>query len=221
MRRAFAFFVVIIIILVIGIISYQKFYKKWEKNPAKEKNMTREIQLNGKKIAVVVAYRDFRDEEYFIPFNILKNAGADVVTVSTSKGTAVGADGGEAKIDMLIDDIDVKDFDAIVFVGGPGCLKYLDNEKSYKLIRESVSNNMLLASICISPVILAKAGVLEGKKATVWSNMMDKSGVKILKDYGALYYNQPVVVDGKIITANGPGAAKEFAQTIINLLTSQ
>lgn len=143
------------------------------------------------------------------------------MTISTSEGMAIGADGGEAKVDMLIDDVEIDNFHAVVFIGGPGCLKYLDNNSSYRLIKEAVFAGKVLASICISPVVLAKAGVLEGKKATVWSSPLDESGIKTLEDYGALYYNQPVVVDGKIITANGPASAKEFAQMIIRVLTSQ
>jgi len=68
---------------------------------------------------------------------------------------------------------------------------------------------------------LAKAGTLEGKKAAVWSSPLDKSAVKILKENGADYQKDSLVVDGKIITANGPGAAKEFGQKIVEGLTNQ
>jgi len=87
--------------------------------------------------------------------------------------------------------------------------------------RETISQNKVLASICISPVILAKAGVLKGKKATVWSSPMDRGPVKILQNNGAIYEDKPVVVDGKIITGNGPGAAEEFGQAIIEVLTKE
>lgn len=174
--------------------------------------------MMGKKIAMIIAFRDFRDEEYFIPKAILKKAGAEITTVSNKPGTAVGANGGDIEVNLLLEDLNPADFDAVVFIGGSGCLKNLDNEKSYRIIRETVSQNKVLASICISPVILAKAGVLEGKKATVWSSVMDKSSVKILKDKGAIFQSDSVVIEGKIVTANGPNAAKEFAEAIINLL---
>jgi protease I len=61
---------------------------------------------------------------------------------------------------------------------------------------------------------LAKAGVLKGKKATVWSSPMDKSPIKILTQNGAIFENLDVVVDGNIITANGPQAAEEFGIVI-------
>ena len=174
-----------------------------------------------KKIAIIIAFRGFRDEEYFIPKEILKVAGAEVTTVSTKSGTAIGADGGDVEVDILLENLNPADFDGVVFIGGPGCLKNLDNEKSYRIARETISQNKVLASICISPVILAKAGVLEGKKATVWSSIMDKSGVKILKENGAIYQADLLVVDDKIITANGPAASKRFGEAIVEILTSK
>ncbi|MBL7150143.1 MAG: DJ-1/PfpI family protein [Candidatus Pacebacteria bacterium] len=196
-----------------------------------------EKNLTGKQIAIVVSFKDFRDEEYFVPKEILTAAGAKIKTVSTKGGLAVGADGGEAEIDLLISEINIakfadlqsksshdsiqsiSSFDAVVFIGGPGALKYLDNEDFYKLARETIAQDKVLAAICISPVILAKAGVLEGKRATVWSSPMDKEPIRTLKDYGAVYQDAPVVIDGKIITGNGPAAAKRFTEAIVMLLT--
>lgn len=174
--------------------------------------------LSGKKIVMVIAFRDFRDEEYFVPKEILENAGAEVKVASNKYGNAFGADGGQVPVDYLVQDINLNNFDAVVFVGGPGCLENLDNENSYNLINETVSRNKLLAAICVSPAILAKAGVLKGKSATVWSSALDRSAIKILQDNGAVYKPDSVVATAKIITANGPDAAKEFANTLVENL---
>jgi protease I len=175
--------------------------------------------ISNKKIGIIVAFRDFRDEEYFTPKEILEEAGVEVKTASNQKGRALGADGGEVDIDLLVSEINPADFSALVFIGGPGCLEALDNEESYKVARETLGQNKVLAAICISPVVLAKAGVLKGKKATVWSSSMDKSAIKILEDNEAEYLPEPVVVDGKIITASGPAAAREFGEKIVEGLT--
>jgi len=172
-----------------------------------------------KKIAIIIAFRDFRDEEYFIPKQILEFVGAEVKTISTKTGQAIGSQGGDTKIDILLDNLKVFDFDAIVFVGGPGAPQYLDNEASYQVAKDAVLQGKILTAICIAPTILAKAGVLQGKKATVWSSVLDKSAVKILKENGAQYQDKNVVVDGNIITGNGPAAAKEFVETIVQVLT--
>jgi len=177
--------------------------------------------LKGKKAVMIIAFRDFRDTEYFRPKEILENAGAEIKTASNKLGVAVGADGGDTEVDLLVSEINLTDFEAVVFIGGPGCLTNLDNEDSYKIAQETVSQNKVLAAICISPVILAKAGVLPGKKATVWSSPMDRGPVKVLQNNRAIYEEESVVIDGKIITANGPAAAREFGQAIVEVLTTE
>lgn len=170
---------------------------------------------------MLIAFRDFRDEEYFIPKNIFSGAGASVKTVSTERGIAIGFNGGEASVNLTLDELNVPDFDAIVFIGGAGAIKYLDNEKNYEIAQKTVEMDKVLGAICISPIIIAKAGVLSGKKATVWSSVLDKSAVKILKESGVVYQEESVVVDGKIITGNGPAAAKKFADAIVEVLTKE
>ena len=177
-----------------------------------------EKNLKEKSIVMIIAFRNFRDAEYFVPKEILEEAGAEVKTVSNQKGIAIGADGGEVEVDLLISELNPAEFDGVVFIGGPGAIQYLDNENSYKVAQETVSQNKILASICVSPVILAKAGVLSGKRATVWSSPLDKSPVRILEKNEAIYQEKSVVVDGKIVTANGPAAAEEFAKAIITAL---
>jgi len=170
------------------------------------------------KVVMNIAFRDFRDAEYFVPKEILEKAGVEVKTASNKMGTAIGADGGDTPVDLLVSEINPAEFDAVVFVGGPGCLDALDNEDSYRVVRETISQDKILAAICISPTILAKAGVLEGKRATCWTDPLG-SQARILKEHGAIFEKKPVVVDGKIITANGPKAAKEFGEVILNLLS--
>ena len=172
----------------------------------------------AKKVAMIIAFENFKDEEYFVPKEVLERAGIEVVTVSNSKGTAQGVSGGQALVNISLDELKIADYDGMVFVGGPGCLKNLDNQTSYQVAQETVNHDKVLAAICISPVILAKAGVLKGKKATVWSSALDKGPIKTLQENGAIYQDQKVVVDGQIITGNGPGAAEEFGQVIVQAL---
>lgn len=208
-------FLILLIVSIIVIIALVYMFKT--PNRGEEIIMTK--TLENKKIAIIIAFRDFRDEEYFIPKEILEKAGADIKTVSTDSGEAIGSQGGQAQVDIKLSDLKVSDFDAIVFVGGPGAPTYLDNETSYNVAKETVGQEKILAAICISPTILAKAGVLQGKKATVWSSVLDKAAVKILEDNGAVYQDKNVVVDGNIITGNGPEAAEEFGGKIIEVLT--
>lgn len=167
-------------------------------------------------IAYVIAKKGFRDEEYFIPREVLAAAGHTVVTASNEKAgaTATGSHGGEAHIDVTIADVKAAEFDAVVFAGGPGAVENLDNEESYRLINETVSAGKLLGAICIAPTILANAGVLRGKNATVWTSVTDKDPIAILESNGAMYTDAPVIEDGNIITANSPKAAHVFGEAL-------
>jgi len=221
----------IIGIIIVGVLIYQNLPKKEIIMPGKN--------LENKKIVMIIAFKDFRDEEYFVPKEILEKAGAEIKTASNRIGTAIGADGGEVKVDLLVSQINpaklddlqsklsrnsiqsISFFDAVVFIGGPGCLENLDNESSYQVAKDTVLQGKVLASICISPIILAKAGVLRGKKATVWSSALDKSPIEVLEENEVIYTAESVVQDGKIITASGPNAAKEFGEAIVEALTKE
>ncbi len=170
------------------------------------------------KIAEIISFKDFRDEEYFIPKQEFEKAGFKVTTISTKKGKALGKLGGETESTLLIEDVNIEDFDALVFVGGPGAHKNIDDERFHKLAKAGLEKGKIVAAICIAPAILAKAGLLKNRKATVWASNMDKSAVRILEREGADYAKKAVVRDKNIITASGPGAAKDFALEVINAL---
>ena len=175
-------------------------------------------EMKEKKAAMIIAFKDFRDEEYFIPKQVLKVGGSKIITVSSELGKAIGTYGGEVNVDLTLDKLKVDDFDTIIFVGGSGALKYTEDETCWKIAQESVQKDKVLGAICVGPVILARAGVLSGKKATVWSSPLDKSAVKTLKEEGAIFEDNQVVQDGNIITANGPQAARKFGETVLRTL---
>jgi len=182
-----------------------------------------EIEVDAKKqgqqVAFIIAFEDFRDEEYFVPKEILEKAGVELITVSTSQGTARGADGGEVEVDLALNQLEPGQYQAVAFIGGPGALDYLDNEDSYKIAEQVVAQDKILAAICISPVILAKAGVLENKEVTVWSSSMNKEPIETVEDHGAHYHDRSVVIDKNIVTADGPQSAKKFGEALIHALT--
>ncbi len=175
----------------------------------------------NKKILMVIAFQDFRDEEYFVPKEILEKNGFTVETVSSKVGLAIGVEGGEIEVSKTAKEIETKNYDGVIFVGGPGMTEELDNLDFQKLARDFNQENKLVSAICIAPALLAKAKLLENKRATVWSSPLDKSAIKILRENGSIYADQPVVVDGKIITANGPEAAKDFGEAIVKFFESR
>ena len=170
----------------------------------------------GKKILMVIAEKGFRDEELLVPQKEFVKNGLNVIVASTSAGEAVGKISARVKPDAELSRVNFSDYDAIVVVGGPGSSEYLwDNKVLHKGLAEMQAKGKFVTAICISPVVLARAGVLKGKKATVFP---DPEGISELKKAGAIYVNQQVVTDGKIVTGDGPDAALEFARAVIKLL---
>ena len=162
-----------------------------------------------KKIVFVTAPKTFRDEEYIEPKEILEKAGIQVTTASTVKGEIFGKIKMKAQSQMLVTDIKVEDFDGIFFVGGMGSAIYFDDKFIHKLVNDFYNANKIVSAICIAPTILANAGVLKYKKATVFPD-----GEPALIAGGANYTAQDVEVDGNIITGNGPMAAKQFGKIL-------
>ena len=171
-----------------------------------------------KKAALIIASENFRDEEYFITKEVLEKNGISVTTVC-DKTKAIGKFGGEAFADLLIDDLNIDDFDAIIFAGGQGAVKLLDNEMTYLILRKAMIMKKLIAAICIAPTILAKSGILKDRKATVWSTDMDKSAIRILQLNDGIYERKSIVKDGNIITAENAEYAQEFGEAIVAELT--
>lgn len=172
-------------------------------------------KLTGKKVVMIIAEKDFRDEELLEPKRILEEQGASVTLASTTLRPATGMFGAKAKPDILASEVKVDDYGAIVFVGGAGASQYWNDPTAHTIAREAVQKDRILCAICIAPVTLANAGVLSGKKATVWASEKGKLEAK-----GASYTGEPVETVGKIITGSGPQAAEEFGRAIARALGS-
>lgn len=166
-----------------------------------------------KTVVMVIAEKIFRDEEYQVPKDILSRAGIKVVTTSTTTNEATGKLGLKVKPDILLNSIGIDKLDALIFIGGGGAEQYFHDPMAQRLAKEAAQKGKIYGAICIGPVILANAGVLKGKRATVFP-----SGAESLKKGGALYTGSEVEIDGKLITGCGPEAAKEFGERLVELL---
>lgn len=180
-----------------------------------EKGVISMVDLKDKKIVMIIAHEDFRDEELSVPLDVFKKYGADVKVASSSLSMAKGKLGMKIKPDILYSDIDAKNYDAIIFVGGPGCPVYWNDPKAHKIVKDAAAAGKVLAAICAAPPTLANAGVLKGKRATTFPL---PDGEQQLIAGGAKYTAKAVEVDGSIVTANGPQSAKQFAEEIAKLL---
>jgi len=170
-----------------------------------------------KKILLVIASQGFQHIEYRTPKQLLEEAGFIVVTASDKAGVAIGKDGSEQPVDVVLSNVDPKNYDGVYFIGGPGALEHLDNQESNRILNEVMLLQKPYGAICISSRILAKANVLIGKKATGWNG--DGALANIFSNNNVEYVAAPVVVDGTVATAEGPAAAEEWAKAIIKTFT--
>jgi protease I len=164
------------------------------------------------KVLSVIAPENFQDKEYSDSKDALEAAGHEVITASTA-GTAYGKFGSEVDVDVFISDVKADDYDAIIFIGGPGSFEYFDDPTALNLAQDFYNAGKLTTAICAAPSILANAGLLDGVNATCWKG---ESGN--LEDNGANYTGKNVEVDGLIITADGAMSATKFGETIADKL---
>lgn len=177
------------------------------------KELAMNANLSGKKVAIIIAFHDFRDEEFVQPFVRLTQAGARVTVASSRRGTAEGMLGKTIKVEYLVADLAATNFDAIVFVGGGGAQEYFDNPAAHQLARDALQQGKVVGAICVAPAILAHADLLKGKQVTGFPSILPD-----LRKAGATVNQTPVVRDGTLVTADGPQSATPFAAALIEAL---
>ena len=172
--------------------------------------------LTGKKVVMVIASSNFRDEEFQEPFTVLQSRGVQVTVASSSLAPARGMLGATLKPDVLLDSVNAADYDAVIFVGGLGASEYFNSPSAHKLALDAASATKVIGAICIASSILANAGVLKGRQATSYPSESAN-----LKAKGARFTGATVTRDGKIVTADGPRSARAFANRIVEALSGQ
>lgn len=166
----------------------------------------------------IISQQNFRDEELFVPEDILRTNGHSVTIASITNEEARGMLGARIKPNITVRNANPNNFDALIIAGGSGSPKLADYPEVLNIIRKFREQNKPIASICLAGYVLARAGILKGVNATVYPADFAiaeyrKSRVK--------YTEKHVVVDGKIITADGPEVAKEFGEEIVKVLSQE
>jgi len=170
-----------------------------------------------RRVLIVIAPERFRDEELAEPKRALESAGHLVTITSPRPGVATGMLGARVAVATSLALLDAKDFDALVIGGGGGAPSHLwDDEPLRALVRAMHAGGKPIGAICLAPPVLARAGVLSGKRATTFP---DPPAIIELKRGGATCVDEPVVLDGTIVTGNGPDAAAAFAAALVHLVS--
>lgn len=155
----------------------------------------------------------FEEIEALTVVDVLRRADLPVKTVSIEGALdVVGRSGISVKADLDFSQADYKDCQMIVLPGGqPGTDNLMNNEDLVQRVMEFNQEGKYLAAICAAPMILGELGILTGKKATIYPGM--ESHLK-----QGDYKDMPVVVDGNIITSQGPATAMAFGLELVGIL---
>jgi protease I len=175
--------------------------------------------LSGKRIAILVD-NYFEEEEMTRPLKALKDAGAkvDLIAAEAIDGQVQGLNhiekGKLFKIDKSLEAANSEDYDVLILPGGAvNADKLRAIDKANEWVRNFISKGKPLAVICHAPWLLASAGVAEGRRLTSFPTIKDD-----LKNAGADWLDEEVVIDGSIITSRKPSDIPAFNKAIISLL---
>jgi protease I len=166
-----------------------------------------------KTVVLIVPPAQFADAELFDTQRILTEAGVTSVVASSKIETLHGAFGGIAASEITIDKVQVEDYDAVIFIGGPGAADYSSNPVVLNIAREASARNKVIAAISDAPMILANAKILRGVRATGLPQHREQ-----MKKAGAQYTSSAVESDGLIVTASDTAVTAQFARAIVAAL---
>ncbi len=167
-----------------------------------------------KKVLVPLA-PGFEEIEALTIVDILRRAGAEVVVAGTVQGPVEGRSRIKVLTDGLMDEVADTDFDMIVLPGGAvGAENLKKDARVRKVIEGLIKKKRLVAAICAAPTVLSAMGAIEGRRITSHPSVRDELRNERVSD-------ERVVVDGDMITSQGPGTAMEFAFRLVEALFGQ
>lgn len=157
----------------------------------------------------------FEEIEAIAPVDILRKAGIKVVTVGVGSKVVSGNIKVPITADILDSELDFSTISGVVIPGGYGGAKrLLKSEIVLKAVKYCYEHEGVVGAICAGPSVLAKAGILDGKNVTCYPGLEDwLCDAKNINITG-----EPVTCDGRIVTANGPGAALKFAFALVDTI---
>ncbi len=182
--------------------------------------------IQAKRVVIIVPSKYFNDDELFSVQDTLQIAGVQSVIASSVIGEVKGIGRNIVQATVLVKDMEADDYDAFVFIGGPGIKEYFNNRDVSNLVRSANKEGKIIAAINNAPTIFADAGVVKDRNVACFPSQRRK-----LIHAGAEWKNTSLEVDGNMVTASGPddsqvsgsgsAVAQRFAAAILRLLRQQ
>jgi len=171
----------------------------------------RPLQEEAMKKVLVVLAPGFEEIEALVPVDILRRAGAGVIVAGTAPGPITGRSRISVVPDTTVDNAG-EDFDMLLLPGGaPGTENLGKDERVKAVVMKMAEEGKLIAAICAAQTVLSALGVSRGRVVTSHPSVRAKLHDERISD-------ERVVVDGNMITSQGPGTAMEFAFRLVEVL---
>ena len=166
------------------------------------------------KVAIILA-EGFEEVEAIAPIDVLRRAGVEVIIAGLTPEPVASARNVKIVPDTTVDNLKPEELDMVILpVGAGGVERLKQDPRVERLIKAMQEKKKLIGAICAAPTALAKFGVLEGKRATVYPSLVEE-----IKP--AHFVDQPVVEDENIVTSQGPGTALEFGLKLAEKLVGK
>ena len=159
---------------------------------------------------LIISANNFEDTELLYPYYRLQEEEIDFELASLKTGNIEGKHGYSVKVDKNVEDVKESDYDFLILPGGRAPSKLRKNDKVLEIARHFFEEKKPVAAICHGPQILISAGLMEGRTSTCYNTVS-----KELKEAGADYKDQKVVVDENLITSRNPGDLPDFMREIL------
>jgi protease I len=171
--------------------------------------------LNKTKRIAILIEQKFEDAEFQVPYKGLKMAGMDVVVLGSRMNDEYKGKQGKVAVkpDGTTTEARPEEFDAVVIPGGMAPDMMRTNPNTVRFVQQAMVQGKLIAAVCHGPQVLIQGDLLKGKNATGFLSI-----AKDMQNAGANYINEPLVVDGNLITSRQPGDLAIFTTAILSRL---
>jgi protease I len=177
-------------------------------------------ELQGKRIAFLMANEGVEQVELTEPRKALEKAGATTELLSIKTGEIEAFDhfdkAKKIKVDRLVEEADPSEYDAVMIPGGVGNPDQLrGDENVVSFVRELFEEGKPAAAICHGPWVLVEAGIARGRTLTSWPTLQTD-----IRNAGGNWVDKEVVVDGNLVTSRKPDDIPAFDEKMIELFAS-
>jgi protease I len=176
--------------------------------------------LTGRTVAILTATEGVEQVELVEPRRTLEEAGATVRLISLEPGEVQAFDhldkADAFEVDAVVADVAEADFDALLLPGGvanPDALR--TDAAAVAFVRRFVESGKPVAAICHAPWVLVEAGVLEGRTLTSWPSLQTD-----VRNAGATWVDEEVVVDGNLVTSRKPDDLTAFGEAVVERIAA-